>query len=354
MRKVIRATVVAGVMLTALAFAGSAFAAYSSPKIIVASNAQGTAISVNVSNSDDPTSRVAIYVPQGYTLNPPALGSKLGLVVATASAADLGGAVLPLTGELDAISEAALSPAAKASEASCIQGGTPAAIWDMHLAAAGQTLDIPMYVVPTTGVEQTAGIAKIVVCLPPPDVPASNPARATFGAKLLSATFTTNALVQNGTATNRWTSLWTPYTPGAGTPNAAGSIEAQSIVKANPVAKIRVTKKKLTSYKKVHGKKVKVIRTKVTYSASATQGGEPSSGVISAVTKNGSPVKPSGSFILAAGKAATLVANEKVPDADLGAAGCTPTPLFQGVPCIDATQAGGTAKATVRVVGYKR
>lgn len=353
MTKTIRAALFGATVLTALAFSSSAFASFA-PRIVVVGNSDGTAISVSVANTDDPTSRVAIYVPQGYTLNPPALGSKLGLVVATASAADLGGAVLPLTGELDAISEAALSPAAKASEASCIQGGTPAAIWDMHLAAAGQTLDIPMYVVPTTGVEQTAGSAKIVVCLPPPDVPTSNPARAVFGAKLLSATFTTNALVQNGSAEARWTSLWTPYTPGAGTPNAAGSVEAQSIVKAAPVASIKVTKKKLISYKKVHKKRVKIVRTKVTYSARATQGGAPAAGVISAVTKNGQPVKPSGSFILAKGKAATLVANEKVPDADLGAAGCTPTPLFQGLPCIDATAAGGTAKATVRVVAFKK
>ena len=353
MTKFVRAAVFAAAILTALAFSSSAFASFR-PQIIVASNAQVTAINVNISNNDDPTARVAIYVPSGYTLNPPALGSKLGLVVATASAADLGGAVLPLTGELDAISESALSPSAKASESSCIQGGTPAAIWDMHLSAAGQTLDIPMYVVPTSGVEQTAGIAKIVVCLPPPDVPQSNPNRAAFGAKLLSATFTTNALVQSGPSPLHWTSLWTPYTPGAGTPNAAGSVEAQSIVNGPVKASINVTKKKLVSYKTVHGKKVKVVKTKVTYSASATNGGGSTTGLISAVTKNGSPVKPSGSFLLAAGKAATLVANEKVPDADLGAAGCTPTPLFQGAPCIDATAAGGSAKATVKVVGYKR
>jgi hypothetical protein len=353
MRKTIRVAVLAAAIATALAFAGSAFASFA-PKLIVVSNSDGVGITVNVSNSDDPTSRVAIYVPAGYTLNPPALGSKLGLVVATASAADLGGAVLPLTGELDSISEAALSPAAKASESSCIQGGTPAAIWDMHLAAAGQTLDIPMYIVPTSGVEQTAGIVKIVVCLPPPDVPPSNPARATFGAKLLSATFTTNALVPSGAGPFHWTSLWTPYTPGAGTPNAAGSIEAQSIVKPAATASIKVTKKKIVSYKKVGKKRVKIVTTKVTYSAHATQGGEPASGVISAVTRNGAPVRPSGSFVLKAGKAASLVANEKIPDQDLGAAGCTPTPIFQGVPCIDATAAGGSAKATVKVVGFKR
>lgn len=353
MRKTIRAAVFAVALLGALAFAGSAFASFTSPRLSVKNTATGVSITVSVANSDDPTSRVAIYVPAGYTVNPPTLGSKLGDVVATASAADLGGAVLPLTGELDAISESALSPSAKASEAQCIQGGTPAAIWDMHLSAAGQTLDIPMYVVPTSGVEQTAGIAKIVTCLPPPDVPPSNPNRATFGAKLLSATFTTNALTAP-TGPARWTSLWTPYTPGAGTPNAAGSVETQSVIKGPSKAFIKVTKKKLVSYKKVGKRRVKIVKTKVTYSAGATQGGAAVSGVISAVTKNGSPVAPSGSFLLAAGKAATLVANEKIPDQDLAAAGCTPTPIFQGVPCLDATVAGDTVTATVKVVGFKK
>ena len=354
MRKTIRAALFAAALLAALAFADSAFASFA-PKLVVSNDTGGVSITVSVSNSDDPTSRVAIYVPAGYTVNPPALGSKLGDVVATASAADLGGAVLPLTGELDAISESALSPSAKASEASCIQGGTPSAIWDMHLAAAGQTLDIPMYVVPTTGVEQTAGIAKIVTCLPPPDVPASNPNRAVFGAKLLSATFTTTALTAPA-GPARWTSLWTPYTPGAGTPNAAGSVETQSVIRGAAAAHITVTKKKIVSYKKVgkKHKRVKIVKTKVTYSASGTQGGASVSGVISAVTRNGQPVRPSGSFLLAAGKAAVLAATEKIPDQDLLAAGCTPTPLFQGVLCIDATVAGATAKTTVRVVGYKK
>src|SRR4051794_5907167 len=115
--KCVRAAVFAAAILTALAFSSSAFASFA-PKLVVVSNAQGTAISVSVSNNDAPTARTAIYVPAGYTLTPPALGSQLGLVVASASAADLGGAVLPLTGELDSISESALSPAAKSSEAS--------------------------------------------------------------------------------------------------------------------------------------------------------------------------------------------------------------------------------------------
>jgi hypothetical protein len=353
MRGSIRATAVGVAAVAALAFAGSAFASFT-PQLLVKQTAGApVTITVKVAPSDDPTARVVIYVPTGVALSPPALGSKLGDVVATASAADLGGAVLPLTGELDAISQSALTPSQQGAEQACIGAVSPAAIWDMHLAAAGQTLDIPMFIIQTSGVEQTAGVAKIVVCLPPPDVPTSNPNRAVFGAKLLSATFTTSALVAPASGTLRWTSLWTPYTPGAGTANAAGSVETQSIAKQT-TAHLTVTRKRLVSYKTINHKKHKIVKTRVHWSATAAQDGAavPTTAIVT--TRSGAPIGgASGSFILLKGKA-TLTATATVPDQDLAAAGCVPTPLFQGLPCIDATVVGATAKATATVTAYKK
>src|SRR5439155_19040665 len=82
--------------------AGSAGAAYSSAKLAVASlnpSASSGAVRIGavVANSDDPTARVAIYIPNGYGLTSAAAGAKLGTVTATAAAADLAGAILPLT-----------------------------------------------------------------------------------------------------------------------------------------------------------------------------------------------------------------------------------------------------------------
>src|SRR5256885_9771 len=83
-----------------------------------------------------------------------------------------------------------------------------------------------LFVVATAGPEASLGATKLVVCLPPPDVPVGTPGRATFGAKLLSATFSASAITEpKASADLRWTSLWTPYTPGKGTPNPAGSVE---------------------------------------------------------------------------------------------------------------------------------
>jgi|GEM_PF-1673019 hypothetical protein len=370
MRRTYRLALLAVAALSALGFASSAFASFA-PKLVVSSSAGGAArIGVLASNADDPTARVSIYIPAGYQVASPAVGTKLGSVTATAAAADLGGAVLPLTGELDAI------PPSPAAAAQC--GVTAAQTWDLHLTAAGQTLDIPLYVVAGSAGEVAAGFpTKLVVCLPPPDVPAGTPGRATFGAKLLSATFDSSAITQPVTAGDyRWTSLWTPYTPTKGTTNAAGTVETQAIRHVPTQVKQTITKKKLTSYKTIrrHGKKVKVkvIRTQVKFSATATaNGAAPASASISTTAAGKRVGGANGAFILAAGKSATVTATAlvnhgaSVPTgqtaaagdlfySDLGAAACTKTTIFGGLPCADATVGGETLTASTVVVGYKR
>jgi hypothetical protein len=380
MRNSVRAVLFAVTAFTALAFAGSAFASFA-PRLVVTSatpQAAGgggpTRIGVVASNADDPTAKVSIYLPSGYQVGTPAAGTKLGDVTATAAAADLGGAVLPLTGELDAIAPTATT---NAQAQAC--GVSPSQTWDLHLTAAGQTLDIPLFVVANSAPEIASGFnTKLVVCLPPPDVPAGTPGRATFGAKLLSASFTSSAITQPvATGDYRWTSLWTPYNPGKGTPNAAGSVEVQSLRHVPTQAKLNVTKKKLTTFKtvKINGKKhrVKVIRTQVKFSSTVTENGAAPSSVQIVTTAAGKKVGgASGSFVLARGKSATVVATATVDSDtgavptgqptnaaadlfyhDLGAAACVKTAIFQGLPCSDATVGGEIVKATAVVKGYR-
>lgn len=379
MKKAIRFATLAGALLASLAFASSALASFS-PKLVVSSltpQATGsgpTRLGVVVSNSDDPTAKVSIYVPTGYQVGAPAPGTKLGDVTATASAADLGGAVLPLTGELDAIAPTA---ATNAAAAQC--GISPSQTWDLHLTAAGQTLDIPLFVVAGAAPEAAVGYqTKLVVCLPPPDVPVGTPGRATFGAKLLSASFSSSAITQPvASGDYRWTSLWTPYNPGKGTPNAAGSVEVQSIRHIPTQIKLTVTKKKVTKIvtRKLHGKsrKVKVVSTTVRFSSTVTENGAAPASAVITTTAGGKQVGgASGSFTLASGKSATVKATAvvdsdsgSVPTGqaanaaadlffhDLGAAGCVKTAIFGGLPCLDATVGGETISATSTVKGYK-
>jgi hypothetical protein len=249
----------------ALAAAGPALASYA-PSLTVrnASTGGGVSIVARVGQADTPTARTEIFVPAGYRVTTSApVGTVLGPVVGTASAADLSGAVLRLQGQLRV---AAADPAAQAQ---C--GITAVATWDLHLSAVTQTLDIPMYVVATAGPETSLGRYALVVCLPPPDVPVGTPGRAVFGAKLLSASFSTSAIAPpGGPGDRRWTSLWTPYTAGAGTPNAAGSVEAQAL--AGPPATVRL------SVRRARVRRGKKVETRVSYRATVTRGGKPAAG----------------------------------------------------------------------------
>jgi hypothetical protein len=363
MSRTFRGTLLLGVLFAALATAGSAWASFA-PKLSVkpatTPNA-GVTISASVGQADDPTARVSIYVPAAYQVDTSAApGTKLGTVTGTASAADLNGAVLQLQGELDVI-----APNATA-QAQC-QVPTAAATWDMHLQAATTTLDIPMYVVKNAGPEATAGAYKLVVCLPPPDVPTTNPARAVFGAKLLSAVFTSSAITNPTTSGEfRWPSLWTPYIPTKGTPNAAGTVESQALVRSPAAVQIAgVTRKRVakTTTIKVHGKKVKhtTVSTVIGYKVSVTEGGTGVTGAKVSARVGGKLVKTSttsatglavGTFTLKTGTV-SLAVTGVIPDRDLGAAGCVATEVF-GAPCIDATVSGSTHAATLRVTAYKK
>jgi len=117
--------------------------------------------------------------------------------------------------------------------------GTPThtAYWVLILQAAGQTLELPVYVdapaaPPAPGASASAfASASIQACLPPPDLPTGTPGRASFGFKLTQVDFKVNGVfTSGGTGQPRWRTLATPYTPNTGRPNAAGSVEVQSVV----------------------------------------------------------------------------------------------------------------------------
>ena len=157
---------------------------------------------------------------------------------AQGTAADLGGALLPLTGTVQVraangtyLSGTTQVPIAQASTL-CTGTATHTAYWVLILQAAGQTLELPVFVdSPAVGAgASTFASTSIQACLPPPDVPPGTPGRATFGFKLTKVDFKVNGVFSGGSGQPRWRVLATPYNPGRGTPNAAGSVEAQSVV----------------------------------------------------------------------------------------------------------------------------
>jgi hypothetical protein len=226
-------TLTALAVFCTLAFAQSAFAANTGSISVthdplVLAGSKTTTIHVAVPQTTDPIAAVNIYTPSGYQVNlGQAAGTKIGTVDATAYSQDQK-LTLPLSGDVTVD-----NPANHTSDSTqCARTPTSAAVWIMNLSVAGQTIPLPVYVNKTAGAEQTLGEYKISICLPPPDVPVGTPGRSAQGAQVLDARFTVNGIFTTPTGGGllRWDALLTPYNPGRGTVNAAGTFEARAFV----------------------------------------------------------------------------------------------------------------------------
>src|SRR5262249_2400873 len=113
----------------------------------------------------------------------------------------------------------------------CTPGVVPEAVWTLNAGVAGQVDIIPVFVSHTTGAEAAFSSVKMTVCFRDPTLPQNDPRRSPNGLKFLDAGFSVKGVFTNSsTGGNQlWRSLFTPYTPGTGTPNAAGTREAQGI-----------------------------------------------------------------------------------------------------------------------------
>jgi hypothetical protein len=213
--------------VAALIAVPSALAAYTSPKLEVKRAGAAATIKVSLSPDDDPTASVRIFAPAGTQLTTTqAPGTVLGPVRAIVKALDLAGADLPLEGQA-VVAASGQIPAA--AQSACLQGATPLTTWVLVLSAAGQTLNVPAYLVATSGAQTALGPAYIAVCLPPPDVPPGTPGRATFGAKLYNAELTISG-VFGAVPVGAWVAFWTPYTPLQGSVNVAGTVASPAAI----------------------------------------------------------------------------------------------------------------------------
>ena len=179
---------------------------------------------------DDPTARIVIYAPLGYkaTLTQ-APGTQIGNVLADVQVLDLGPNTLPLAGPVKADSPANYPAATNP----CTPGVTHEAVWTLNAALPGQPANpIPVYVDHSTGAEAAFSSVKMTVCFRDPTLPSADPRRSPNGTKFLDAAFTVKTVFKNPSAAGNklWRSVFTPYTPGTGTPNAAGTREAQGVV----------------------------------------------------------------------------------------------------------------------------
>jgi hypothetical protein len=264
--------------------------------------------------------------------------------------------VLRMTGTI-----AAVDPSTVATQSARCDDVAHAAAWLMNLpTASGQPpLQIPMFVDKTAGAEAKLAVYRIVVCLPPPDVPAGTPGRASFGARLLFAQFDLNAFANppaNGEY--RWRSLWTPYIPGTGAPNVAGTVESQSLVRLPTQVTIRATKVRVRR----HGK----VRTLVAISGRLSESGKPYPAAKVSLQDGKTKkslyrlkavfTKRDGTYVkkLYITKTSWFMAEIAMPPRVLGAAGCQPS-FGPAVDCVSAFVGGNHILSNiVKVTPYRR
>lgn len=328
MKKVLKLAVLAAAAVTALAFAGNALAVQ---KLTVSQSPTSLTIKVSQAQTDPQPAKIQIFVPSTYTINTSAApGTTIGTTSGSVFARDAN-IPLPLTGDVVVAPPDRNSPGCTT--------GTHLAVWLLRLQVAGQTIELPIAVDRTAGTNAAFGAYQLVTCLAPADVPQGTPGRSPNGAQLLEAVFTVNNIFQVPAELATWKALTTPYAPGNGVPNAAGTVETRAIVGSGAI----------TIAPKVTNKKKRVLRV----SGKLTQAGAAVAGAQVRLLLNGSASKftartsPAGNYTIVlrkTGKTSTTTfqARVTVAERDVTSTACSP-PTLPVVPCVSATASGFTA-----------
>jgi len=250
MRKTLRLGLLIAAAATSLAFASSALGTYA-PKLMITRGNEFTDITFSQTDADDPTAKVQILAPAGYSASlSQAPGTQLGTMGGSVIAGDFGGATVPVAGTIVAGDPS--NPALQATAKQCTNAEQHAAIWLLNVTAAGQSLPapVPLFVDPVSGTFSPFGSVSIQLCLPPPPL-------AAFKIKLLEATLQiANDINLIGPPTSagsyRWTAINTPY-KGDNSVNPAGTVETQGL-DGTPVDP-GLTAKRITKTRRVKHKR---------------------------------------------------------------------------------------------------
>ena len=333
MKTILRLAVLALAGTAVLAFAGNALA---TQKLSVKQTTTSLTIKVSQAQTDPQPLRISIYVPTGYTINASAApGTKIGSTTGTVFSRDAN-IPLPLSGDVVAVPPTTNAP-----------GCDPVphiAVWNLALAVAGQSINLPVHVDQLAGAEAALGAYKLVVCLPPDDVPVGTPGRSANGARLLDATFTVDNVFTVPAGQSLWKTITTPWA--GGVPNAAGTVETRALV-ANGAITL--------------AKKANAAKRLVKFTGKVTQAGAAVARARVVLLVNGksagftAQANASGSYSIVLKKTgkkttSTFQARTTVAERDITATGCaSPTP---GVPggCVSATASPFTAvSAKIRI-----
>ena len=344
MKTLTRVLLVGAVAVTALALTGSAFAAFTTPRLTITKAANSVTVGYTQTKDDDAVNRLSIYMPTGYTASVTAaagstIGSVTSVVQANAISAD---ALVPLNGTIRV--DSATAPTHNDPTDVACRGGAPAlAVWVLVLQSPTGPLEVPVYVMAPSAAESAFSAGKLVLCLPSPYIPQAS-GGAALGAKVINAQMTIQNAVTAPTsaATYVWRAIATPYTVPAATPNVAGTVELQAIDRI-PAGALSIRAAA------TRGKRVVV-------TGRLTSGSTPVAAAAVQIFRGTRVVKTVrtstvGTFGYTAKLRKgtyTFRARAVVPRRDLGAAGCVTA--ISAAPCLAATTGGFTATSVVRRV----
>jgi hypothetical protein len=334
MKHLMRALVLSAVAGAALAVTGSAFAAFTTPRLAVNTPTAGSlTIGYTQTREDDALAKLTIYMPTGYSASltsaPGAtIGSVTALVQANAISAD---AIVPLNGTIRVDSPTAPTHN-DPSDLACRGGVAANAVWVLVLQSPTGPLEVPVYLnaIPAGSPESAFAAAKLVLCLPSPYIPP--PAGAALGAKVINAQMTVSGLITGPTSGGPfvWRAIATPYTVGAATPNVPGTRELQAIVA--PTAT-------LTASRVVRGRNV-------TIAGRLRRGAAGVNGATVQLLRGSTVIRTARTTATGAYTMRlrlrrgtyTLRTRSTVPAQDLGPAGCVTA--VSAAPCLGATTSG--------------
>jgi hypothetical protein len=327
MKTLLRLAVLAVVGSASLALAANALA---TQKLSVSQTATSLTVKVSQAQTDPQPAKITVYVPSGYTINASATaGSKIGTATGNVFVRDQN-IPLPLSGDVVV--------AAPNTNAPGCATGTHLAVWILDLQVAGQSQKLPVHVDPTAGAETALGAYKLVICLPPADVPKDTPGRAPNGSQLLDATFKVDNVFTNAPGDTVWKAITTPWRAGLPLPNPAGTVETRALVSNGAV----------TLNAKVANKGKRIVRAsgKVTQSGAAVAGAQVSL-LLNGKLRFRARTSASGAYSILLRKSGrktttTFQARTTVAERDATSTGCA-SPSLPNVPCVNATSSGFTA-----------
>jgi hypothetical protein len=327
MKRLVKLAVLAGAATTALAFAGNALAVQ---KLSVAQTATSLTIKLTQAQSDAQPAKIQIFVPAAYTVNTSAApGTVIGTTSGSVFARDAN-IPLPLSGDVVVAPPNTNAPGCTT--------GTHLAVWLLRLQVAGQTIQLPVTVDTNTNIGFGGGYV-LVTCLAPADVPQGTPGRSPNGAQLLEAVFTVNNVFQVPADATTWKALTTPYAPGTGAPNAAGTVETRALVGTGALTiGTRGTNKK---------KRTLRISGKLTQAGAAVAGSQVRLLLNGKASRFTARTAPTGNYTVVLRKTGkksttTFQARVTVAERDVTSTGCQ-SPTLPIAPCVSATASGFTA-----------